>query len=213
MFSEAKKTVDYGFRRYRYLLAPYSLHTRARTNILGGLVIDWKLIQQTHTINDKMNYCMGGKFFQVQLRLLCPPDTSGTIKCSPPNKGQDKKFLVIKCLPWNIPTKSNLFLQAKWGDHAVCVANDRKVNEKENLSFNQLTHVLALAAGTPTSTSMPVRRTWLTKILTENHGTEGEGLWGWGSERDISCPAPGGIFWHLAKWHWKQMLLTLIHSC
>ena len=101
MFSEAKKTVDYGFRRYRYLLAPYSLHTRARTNILGGLVIDWKLIQQTQTINDKMNYCMGGKFFQVQLRLLCPPDPSGTIKCSPPNKGQDKKYLVIKCLPWN----------------------------------------------------------------------------------------------------------------
>ena len=101
MFSEAKKTVDYGFRRYRYLLAPYSLHTRARTNILGGLVIDWKLIQQTHTINDKMNYCMGGKLFQVQLRLLCPPDPSGTIKCSPPNMGQDKKYLVIKCLPWN----------------------------------------------------------------------------------------------------------------
>ena len=178
MFSEAEKTVDYGFRRYRYLLAPYSLHTRARTNILGGLVIDWKLIQQTHTINDKMNYCMGGKFFQVQLRLLCPPDPSGTIKCSPPNKGQDKKFLVIKCLPWNNPTKSNLFLQAKWGDHAVCVANDRKVNEKENLSFNQLTHVLALAAGTRTSTSMPVRRTWLTKILTENHGTTYRDMWG-----------------------------------
>ena len=60
---------------------------------------------------------------------------------------------------FSIPTKNNIFLQAKWGDHAVCVANDRKVNEKDNLSFNQLTHVLALAAGTPTSTSMPVRRT------------------------------------------------------
>ena len=146
MFSEAEKTVDYGFRRYRYLLAPYSLHTRARTNILGGLVIDWKLIQQTHTIT-RWIIAWVVNFFQVQLRLLCPPDPSGTIKCSPRNKGQDKKFLVIKCLPWNNPTKSNLFLQAKWGDHAVCVANDKKVNEKDN----QLTHVLALAAGTPTS--------------------------------------------------------------
>ena len=60
---------------------------------------------------------------------------------------------------FSIPTKNNLFLQAKWGDHAVCVVDDRKVNEKDNLLFNQLTHVLALAAGTPTSTSMPVRRT------------------------------------------------------
>ena len=60
---------------------------------------------------------------------------------------------------FSFTAKNNLYLQAKWGDHAVCVADDRKVNEKDNLPFNQMTHVLALAAGTPTSKSMSVRRT------------------------------------------------------